>query len=155
MGRYSANREYELTKREVNLQYWAGLYFDYALDWVSTKDAEFAAAEAVVPAYIDPPFLRFVNMAMAVTGLDNSGSLYKKSYIIEELIPNATRFVKYIHNTTAAPLVKIEDGETEEEVAIAEYLCFIQHVLYFITDGMLYLSDFQGELTVAFLPIST
>lgn len=62
--------------------------------------------------------------------------------ILKEYIGETTQgnFHKFIHNTSALPLV----GPGHYDLALAEFLCFAQHVQWDKTQGLAYLSDFQG-----------
>ncbi|KAJ3544115.1 hypothetical protein NM688_g5777 [Phlebia brevispora] len=59
--------------------------------------------------------------------------------LLEEKIQG--HFLKYVKNTKATPC---EDLVTAEDLKIAEYLCFTQHAQYILTNGTMYVSDYQG-----------
>ncbi|KAF8417178.1 hypothetical protein L210DRAFT_926160 [Boletus edulis BED1] len=138
--RYS--REDELAKilDEANCLYWAtslmSLVYVFVDEMLATETSIAAAAEMQV----DIPRLRVVHAAVAVPHDSNGmNSTTPATYLLEERIHGD--FVKYINNNSAAPLDRL-NGKSRE---IAIFLCFTQHVQYFLTKGMVYLSDFQGS----------
>ena len=59
-------------------------------------------------------------------------------YLLEEHINGS--FVKYINNNSITPRPHL----TSSEHAIAKFLCFVQHVQYHLSGGLVFISDFQG-----------
>ncbi|KAF8164945.1 hypothetical protein B0H34DRAFT_628755, partial [Crassisporium funariophilum] len=66
-------------------------------------------------------------------------------YLVEEFIDPVQegRFVKYINNSSAKPLLMLLPNK--EYVNTAYFLCFAQHVQYLKTGGIAYISDLQGS----------
>src|ERR1700761_7102437 len=65
--------------------------------------------------------------------------------LVEELIDgHRDNFRKFIANRSAKPLASVL--AEAELVHVAEFLSFTQHVQYWKTKGMVYLSDLQGVL---------
>lgn len=86
-----------------------------------------------------PPFpipsMRFVRAAYAVE-VGGDGDVF----LLEELIEG--KFTKLINNASAdisdASFISLEDADR------AEYLSFAQHVMFWKTKGLAFVSDFQG-----------
>ena len=64
-------------------------------------------------------------------------------FSIEELIDPAAEgvFVKYINNAAPCP----SEGLDEDGLERAEFLCFVQHVQFAKSHGLMFTSDWQGE----------
>jgi hypothetical protein len=84
------------------------------------------------------PRLRLVYAAVAIPEdvSDRAGA----AYLLEERIEG--KFIKYINNNSAAPAHHLRGKEEK----IGLFLCFAQHVQYQLTNEVVYLSDFQGNL---------
>lgn len=89
-----------------------------------------------VPFAIPKP--RFVSAAMAICETPTK----TKTFLVEEFIftDDSQPFTKYIHNAVAEPDKDLEEAESE----IAQFLCFVQHMQWDLTKGLIYTSDFQG-----------
>lgn len=84
------------------------------------------------------PHLRFVGAALAI-----SQKSERDTFLVEELI-DTTPFVKYINNDSAIPCDFVDPDRSR----IARFLAFSQHVQWVKTKGLVYVSDYQGELYV-------
>ncbi|KAI9068217.1 hypothetical protein FKP32DRAFT_1683478 [Trametes sanguinea] len=84
------------------------------------------------------PQLRFVHAAFAITEKED------KAYLIEERIPFNQPHVwfKYINNDSGKPIPQKEKLETER----ALFLAFSQHVQLWKTQGLAFVTDYQGGL---------
>ncbi|TEB26507.1 kinase-like protein [Coprinellus micaceus] len=71
---------------------------------------------------------------------DSISPSFKFTYMLEEAIPG--EFVKYIHNGDPRPILEPEEAPKEYE--LAQFLCFTQHLQYYIWEGVVFLSDYQG-----------
>ncbi|KAJ6605900.1 hypothetical protein B0H10DRAFT_1956981 [Mycena sp. CBHHK59/15] len=74
------------------------------------------------------------------------------TYLIEEFIDGADGFYKFINNGGVVPLPLPKD---ETVRTVAEFLPFTQHVEFYKTKGMVYLSHLQGKFSIALTLIST
>lgn len=84
------------------------------------------------------PQFRFVEGGLAISTLKDH------VFLVEEWIPASEGwFLKYINNSSAAPLFEHLPQEYRYN---ARFLAFAQHVQYVKTGGIAYISDFQGEL---------
>lgn len=93
----------------------------------------------------EPPFqipqMRFVNAALAMEH-NVAESTDSCVSLLEEVIgENEGHFRKYVNNVLAVP-VPFGNGEDEERVL---FLAFAQHVQYFKTKKLAFVSDYQGE----------
>ncbi|KAJ7128867.1 hypothetical protein C8R46DRAFT_884835, partial [Mycena filopes] len=107
-------------------------------------------ARAANPPPFEIPELRFVNAGVALVHEQLSGpmvnvgkSVVSRSYLLEEMIDEQRDgFHKFITNASAVPLsLRTRDKSLP---VIAEFLAFTQHVQYYKTGGLAYLSDLQG-----------
>lgn len=126
---------------EANLLAWAASLLEYSYHRIDERIAEVGH-----PSGFDILQLRFVNAGIAFTQKD-LGSATTKSlltraiYLLEELIVSSQQFGKYIHNDEATPLREPD----EDGYDISVFLCFIQHVQYQFSGGLVFTSDFQGQ----------
>ncbi|KIY62978.1 hypothetical protein CYLTODRAFT_360676, partial [Cylindrobasidium torrendii FP15055 ss-10] len=81
----------------------------------------------------------------ASSGEGRETKVWDKAFILEDLIRMNAReeFVKYIHNVSPIPMVQPEDSE--EDYAKAVFLAASQHLLFWRSQGTIFLSDFQGS----------
>ena len=149
--RYSFEDERRKVEAEANLLYWADSLMLLAYSWIEAQIAQRTNNGDPCPLTI--PQLPFVHGGVASVqgglGFNTPEFTGRKlfyqpnaTYLIEELIPSALGdFVKYVHNVDPTPQLPSFAGPAYE---IAEFLCFVQHVQYWKTDAMVYISDFQG-----------
>jgi hypothetical protein len=145
--RYSFEDERRKVEAEANLLYWADSLMSLANGWIQTQIAQRNRDGDPCPFTI--PQLRFVRGGVAsFQGAYNThepGKLFYQpnaTYLIEEVIPSALGdFTKYVHNVDPTPQLPSFGGPAYE---IAEFLCFVQHLQYWKTEAMVYISDFQG-----------
>ncbi|KAF7307111.1 Alpha-type protein kinase domain-containing protein [Mycena indigotica] len=81
------------------------------------------------------PQLRFTEVGLAV---EQGGGQHPKVFMVEERITGD--FVKYIHNGSA----RLSASAQNDPVAL--FLSFTQHAQYILSDGMIFVSDYQGGL---------
>ncbi|KAF5377194.1 hypothetical protein D9615_006459 [Tricholomella constricta] len=88
----------------------------------------------------DIPQLRFVEAALAVEDADSSRE--SRVFLVEEVIGGASEgsFRKYMNNVSPVPLPLSDEADKER----ALFLAFSQHVQYFKTKKMAFISDYQG-----------
>ncbi|KAI0686322.1 hypothetical protein BC835DRAFT_1288283 [Cytidiella melzeri] len=79
------------------------------------------------------PRLRFVYCGLSVP-VDGGGAVY----LLEEAID--APFTKYVLNNSLSPM----PGLKPAQLRIATFLCFAQHAQYLLSEGKIFLSDFQG-----------
>ena len=128
-------------------QIWADSLMSLANSWIKTQIAQRTNEGDPCPLTI--PQLRFVRGGVALVQdachTREPGKLYyqpKATYLIKEVIPSELgEFTKYVHNVDATPQLPSFGGPAYD---IAEFLCFVQHLQYWKTDAMVYISDFQG-----------
>lgn len=83
------------------------------------------------------PSLRFVRTALAIS----HGRAEQAVYMLEEFIDTENvKFVKYINNDSPVPRIFANPEDDHR----AEFLAFAQHVQYWKTKGLIFVSDFQG-----------
>jgi hypothetical protein len=145
--RYSYEDERRKVEAEANLLYWADSLMLLANSWIHAQITKRTSNGDLCPLTI--PQLRFVRGGVASFQggyhTHEPGRLFfqpNATYLIEEVIPSTLGdFTKYVHNVDATPQLPSFGGPAYE---IAEFLCFVQHLQYWKTDAMVYISDFQG-----------
>lgn len=144
LKRFNYSDESRKVLTEGTLLGWADSLLRFAYEFIGNFIANQASAEDQIPI----PQLRFVKAAVAYSekSLDNasgtsSSTSHRAAYLLEELLPGDSSFIKYIHNADAVPLQ--DHDEPGYDTAI--FLCFIQHVQFILTHGQAYISDFQGR----------
>ncbi|KAJ7480476.1 hypothetical protein B0H11DRAFT_2420684 [Mycena galericulata] len=95
-------------------------------------------------------YVRFIHAGVAAVHQAASGppannkSSICRSYLIEEYIDEEKDgFYKFINNASAVP-IKLPTADSSLSL-LAIFLSFTQHVQYYKTKGMVYLSDLQGS----------
>ncbi|KAJ7150865.1 hypothetical protein C8R43DRAFT_1191365 [Mycena crocata] len=89
------------------------------------------------------PQMCFVYAGLASTG--SEGQDNRDLFLVEEHIGTKEgKFRKYVHNGSAEPMVFNNAADTER----AQFLSFTQHVQYFLTFKMVFVSDYQGGDTL-------
>ncbi|KAF5377829.1 hypothetical protein D9615_006831 [Tricholomella constricta] len=107
-------------------------------------DLVYVFIEKYVTTKGQPPFtipqLRFVEAALAVEHADSSQE--SRVFLVEEVIGGASEgmFRKYMNNVSPVPLPLSDEADKER----ALFLAFSQHVQYFKTKKMAFISDYQG-----------
>jgi hypothetical protein len=147
ISRYAFDDERKKVEAEANLLYWADSLMSLANSWIQAQITQRNTNGDPCPLII--PQLRFVRGGVAsVQGgyhTPTSGKLFYQpntTYLVEEVIPETLgHFTKYVHNVDATPQLPSFGGPAYE---IAEFLCFVQHLQYWKTEAMVYISDFQG-----------
>ena len=95
------------------------------------------------PSLIFPEKIRYVRCGMLMSKKEAKKN--KTCLLVEERIPSG-KWHKYVHNAQQAPHSSL-DSEARD---LAEYLCFVQHIQWWKTRGLAFISDFQGELNASF-----
>ena len=105
------------------------------------SDMTYQFIECHIATHGEPPFpipkMRFVRSALAY---EQGTSM--QIFLVEELIDEEKEggFRKYLHNGSASPLFHSgEDGDR------AAFLAFSQHLQYWKTAKMIFVTDYQGK----------
>ncbi|KAG6818633.1 hypothetical protein H0H93_003300 [Arthromyces matolae] len=91
-----------------------------------------------------PPFsipqMRFVQAALAIEDVEENQEA--RAFLLEEVIEESegSKFRKYMNNVSPVPLPLLSSGDIER----GQFLAFSQHVQYFKTRKMAFVSDYQG-----------
>ena len=93
------------------------------------------------PPPFDIPQLRFIKAALAIEQNDKNDN---NAFFLEEHInPDVEGpFRKYLNNDSAKPLALRDRADQER----GEFLAFTQHVQYWKTQKLVFVSDYQGQL---------
>jgi len=92
----------------------------------------------------NPPFpipkMWFVDAALAVEHI--TGEDMGCAFLLVETIEDQVKFRKYMNNVSAVPLSFNQNEDTKQ----AKFLVFMQHVQYYKTRKLAFISDYQGKL---------
>ncbi|PPQ67554.1 hypothetical protein CVT26_006855 [Gymnopilus dilepis] len=142
--RFNFADEYRKVLIEGTLLGWASSLLHFAYDFIDDFMSRRPPSKDPFP--IQVPRLRFVKAAIARsvrgTGPENSPNKAPKdpssqsqtpghAYLLEELLPANTPFIKYIQNADAVPLQTPDEDGYDTGI----FLCFIQHLQYNLTHG--------------------
>ncbi|KAJ7229890.1 hypothetical protein GGX14DRAFT_383846 [Mycena pura] len=124
---------------EANFLYWATALLELCFAFIR---------HFIAQAGKQPPFsilkIRFVRAGIAAakdSTTSNTSSL-RRTYLLGEFINNPeSEFVKFVHNGDTVPLLADDDPL----YALAEFLCFTQHVQYTKSGGLIFISDYQVQ----------
>ena len=133
-SRFTYDNHTQVTKLtgEINCLRWAlalmGLVYDHIDNYTKLHG----------PVPLTVPNMHFVKSVLAVAEDTHD------TVLLEEVIDDAMdgAFVKYIGNGSAQPYNFLE----EDAIDRAKFLSFAQHLQYMKTDGLAFVSDFQGTL---------
>lgn len=118
---------------EVQCLVWAKLLLIRVYEYMAEVEARLGEK---------PPFpvprMRFIEACLAYErGHDTHGV-----YLVEEEIPDPQGiWRKWINNDSALPL----PAHTPDEICRCRFLAFTQHVQYYLTNKLAYVSDYQGK----------
>ena len=120
---------------EISCLVWARVLLDLVYKFI----------EKGIALHGEPPFhipqMRFIDAALAVEH-NMAESTDGHVFLLEEVIgEDEGRFRKYVNNVSAVP-VRFGNREDEER---ALFLAFAQHVQYFKTKKLAFVSDYQGD----------
>ncbi|KAJ6462989.1 hypothetical protein C8R45DRAFT_841444, partial [Mycena sanguinolenta] len=99
------------------------------------------------------PTIRFVHggLAVAHTGSHtHAKTSLSRTWLVEELLnlDEDNKFYKFINNDYAVPSTAVDLADDLALTSTAEFLCFIQHIQYWKTGSMVYISDLQGTTSL-------
>ena len=131
---YDRCKQAELLTMEMNCSRWAKALMGMVYDFVRVG----IALDGPPPQPI--PTMSFVTASLAIGTKEPHDT-----FLLEDVIDirKDGKFVKYISNNSAKPIVFEND---KDRTQIAEFLAFCQHVQYRNTRKMAFVSDFQGTL---------
>ncbi|PSR81531.1 hypothetical protein PHLCEN_2v6354, partial [Hermanssonia centrifuga] len=149
-GCYTPADELQKLSIEANTIYWAIALHGLSHDFIHRKLHSLPADQQ-----IQIPFTRFVNAGLALAHgalpskpLPSSATTTLRAvYLVEEPIVGrdgeAEDFVKLIHNSSAVPLISEKDKQWYD---LALFAACHQHIQYWKTGGIAYVSDYQGSV---------
>ena len=130
---YDNRKQAELLTTEINCLSWARGLMGLVYDFLHYGVARYGPPPQPIPE------MSFVSASLAV-GVDGP----RDTFLLEDVIDRQKegKFVKYISNNSAKPVVFENDPERTQ---IAQFLAFCQHVQYIRTRNLAFVSDFQGN----------
>ncbi|KAG1830255.1 hypothetical protein DFJ58DRAFT_848508 [Suillus subalutaceus] len=156
ISRYALPDEHEKLLNECNLLYWAKSLLDFTYEYID----HCINAAPTLPSF-PIPRVRFVEAGIALAFSRHSSNtqgtseqapmadikagMFSAVYLLEERVtsgtPNDQTFVKFIHNKDYGPSL----DEDEYGYDLAVFLSFTQHIQYEKTEGLAFISDYQGS----------
>ncbi|THG95363.1 hypothetical protein EW026_g6275 [Hermanssonia centrifuga] len=118
---------------EANCLHWGAALMTQVYNLVDNTLGRMSRAN-IDNAGLHIPHLQFVLSALAVLCNFDADPVY----LLKEQISNS--FTKYIINSCLKPMADLIGPARD----IADFLCFAQHVQYHLSDGQVFISDFQG-----------
>ena len=147
--RYTLKDKSNILYREANVLYWAKSLLKMTYEFIDRAiDNNKVAPPFEIPrvCFVDAGLL-LAHSDVSVVTTEGASQAAKPTgtvstvYLAEELIPTSDGdFMKYIHNSDAAPCSFLD--RTEDE--IAKFLAFMPHMQYVKTGGQVYISDYQS-----------
>ncbi|KAF9477407.1 hypothetical protein BDN70DRAFT_810773 [Pholiota conissans] len=121
---------------ELNCLGWAHALMDLVYAFIRRKEAILGKPDFAIPQ------MRFVQAGLAIPKDENPANVF----LLEEAIDSGSPswFTKYLNNSSAKP-VKFKDSN---KLLRAQFLSFSQHVQFVETEGLAFISDFQGGPTL-------
>ncbi|KAG1876491.1 hypothetical protein DFJ58DRAFT_865615 [Suillus subalutaceus] len=142
--RYSSADELKNVLKESNVMYWAKSLLDYTYDYIDHH-----ISTSSTPPPFEIPRVRFIDAGVALgygqrtatasagsrpgaKQADTTGGTVSAIYLLEERIS----------------LVITRSLPNEYGYDLAVFLAFMQHIQYVQTEGLAFISDYQGSLTL-------
>jgi hypothetical protein len=135
---YDGPRQAEMLTMELNCIGWASALMSCVYDFINESEADIG-----FPPF-DIPRMQYVQCGLAISKPEDPGPSHATTaYLIEEYIETSGKnwFVKYLNNSSAKPRQFDDPKKTLRSV----FLSFAQHVQFWKTDGLAFVSDFQGK----------
>ncbi|KAG1852800.1 hypothetical protein DFJ58DRAFT_402804, partial [Suillus subalutaceus] len=151
--RYSSVDELKHVLKESIVMYWAKSLLNYTYDYIDHH-----ISTSPTPPPFEIPRVRFVDAGVALGYGQRSASskpgdksntkagTVSAVYLLEERIvfDDNQEFTKFIHNMDYVPSL----DEDQYGYDLAVFLAFTQHIQYVQTEGLAFVSDYQGSLTL-------
>jgi hypothetical protein len=132
---YNYDHEYSSLVSEGAAHYLAGPLIREAYKWIDYMDHQRGSR----PPF-DIPQFRLVEAGLFFV----RDPCCPRVFLVEERL-EPSLFRKFVNNNLPVALPPLDGVEFEKDIQIGKFLCFMQHVIWKLTGGLMYLSDFQGE----------
>jgi hypothetical protein len=86
--------------------------------------------------------MRYVHAGLAVSQSEDKATTFLLDEYIKSDAEHGGWFVKYLNNNSAKP----QSFANKDQMICAQFLSFAQHVQFWKTDGLVFISNFQGML---------
>ncbi|KAI6112962.1 hypothetical protein F5141DRAFT_1214280 [Pisolithus sp. B1] len=146
--RYMLAQELPILFREANVLYWAKSLLKMTYEFIDHA-IRHTTDLSMLDWITDIPRLRFVEAGLTLVYASTSKGASTSStgsvsgaYLLEEKID--AKFTKFIHNVQYSSCLKPDN----DGFHIMQFLVFTQHIQYIKTDGLAYISDYQGSTTL-------
>ncbi|KAG1785331.1 uncharacterized protein HD556DRAFT_1250036 [Suillus plorans] len=156
ISRYALADEHEKLLNESNVLYWAKSLLNFTYEYI-----DHCVNAAPSPPSFQIPRVRFVDAGIALAFSHHSSNtqatskqapmadvkagMFSAVYLLEERVtsdtPDDQTFTKFIHNKDYGPSL----DEDEYGYDLAVFLAFTQHIQYAKTEGLAFISDYQGS----------
>ncbi|KAG1890317.1 hypothetical protein F4604DRAFT_1914864 [Suillus subluteus] len=134
---YSSADKLKHVLKESKVMYWAKSLLDYTYDYIDHH---------ISTSSTPPPFEIPCPAQYGRKPGDTKAGTVSAVYLLEEhiLFDDNKVFTKFIHNMDCVPSL----NEDEYGYNLAVFLAFTQHLQYVQTEGLAFISDYQGSLTL-------
>ena len=143
---YDGPRQAEMLTMELNCIGWASALMTFVYDFIKESNTDIG----FLP--FDVPHMQYVQCGLAISKPEDNHPSHSvatrthSAYLIEEYIETEKTsgknwFIKYVNNSSAKPRL-FKDPKKNLR---AEFLSFAQHVQFWKTEGLAFVSDFQGK----------
>ncbi|KAG2043748.1 hypothetical protein BDR03DRAFT_850993 [Suillus americanus] len=136
---YALTDELKQLLKESNVLYWAKALLDFTYEYI-----DYCINAASTPPSFQIPRVCFVEAGIALAFSHHSSNI-QAVYLLEERVtfdPTGDEtFTKFIHNKDCGPSL----DEDEYGYDLAVFLAFTQHIQYAKTEGLAFISDYQGS----------
>ena len=132
---YDGAKQAELLTVELNCIGWASALMLCVYEFIDKNLGQ-------TPPF-DIPQMRYVDYGLAISKTDNYSAFLLEEFIetpVEHIQSGSKGFVKYLNNNSA----KSRSFSDHKLTHRAEFLSFAQHVQFWKTDGLAFVSDLQG-----------
>ncbi|KAI0062958.1 hypothetical protein BV25DRAFT_1785364, partial [Artomyces pyxidatus] len=131
-------KQIELLSVEIICSQWAAALLEMVYQYIRS----IGNGRRLEKAPFQIPSFRFVQVALAITNVQENSEIEQEAFLLEEYIdPDVDgHWRKYVNNDSAVPLSLALQDDRER----GEFLAFCQHVQYWMTSGLVFVSDFQG-----------
>jgi hypothetical protein len=132
---YQGAKQAENLTMELNCIGWASALMVLVYNFMEKKVSILGRPDFQIPQ------MRYVHAGLAVSQSDDKAAFLLEEYI-ESDAENGGWFVKYLNNNSAKPRTFANKDQTIR----TQFLSFAQHVQFWKTDGLVFISDLQGML---------
>ena len=130
---YQGAKQAEGLTMELNCIGWASALMVLVYNFIEKQESILGRPDFQIPQ------MRYVHAGLAISQCEDKAAFLLEAYI-ESDAENGGWFVKYLNNNSAKP----RTFANKDQMIHAQFLSFVQHVQFWKTDGLVFISDLQG-----------